>query len=439
MDINTIANKIADAYLKSSCDMNDSIAKYASDNNLSIEHTKRLVEEANKQCYLMKLAATGEQLFDVAHYDEVKKKFEPTKKIEKKAELIAPIDYNGTMTKVASEKNDSYTLTDIRAAINCCRERKGKALTKLAELRCANSVYDPNEEMLKPHLRQVEIQDQIISSLEKKASLISGLAGASLKGGAAITGQAAKTMATHPMKSMMLYGSLQEAKGRAMKTSESIKKNFISNTPNMEKQAVDLTADLTAAAGEMGREAAAAMGGAPGATAAAGRAAAAEGGFFAGIGKNLKGNVLPLALTMGAVGLTAAAARGIGGVASRMMRERQLNKSFDTMMQVNADIRQIPHARDYFDVIARHSPSLALDPMVAPQLIRNFDSFGGVDVNTVGKLRDIENAAPKRESTLDITSNYLGGMDRVKSFAPDKLQHKLNLAKIIDYGRKKYT
>ena len=28
--------------------------------------------------------------------------------------------------------------------------------------------------------------------------------------------------------------------------------------------------------------------------------------------------------------------------------------------------------------------------MVAPQLIRQFDAFGGVDVNTVGKLREIE-------------------------------------------------
>ena len=127
MDINTIANKIADAYLKNDCDMNDSIAKYASDNNLSIEHTKRLVEEANKQCYLMKLAATGEQLFDVAHYDEVKKKFNLDDKVEKNAELITQLDYKTTMIKVASEEASSHTLRDIRAAINCCRERKGKA------------------------------------------------------------------------------------------------------------------------------------------------------------------------------------------------------------------------------------------------------------------------------------------------------------------------
>ena len=80
----------------------------------------------------------------------------------------------------------------------------------------------------------------------------------------------------------------------------------------------------------------------------------------------------------------------MGGVAGRMMEQRKLDEAFNNLQKKHQDIKENPQSRAYFDVVARHSPSLALDPMVAPQLIRQFDAFGGVDVNTVGKLREIE-------------------------------------------------
>ena len=72
MDIGLTANKIASKYINQNVDMNESIAKYATDNSLNIEQTKRLIEESNKTCYLQKFASTGEQIFDVAKYDIVK-------------------------------------------------------------------------------------------------------------------------------------------------------------------------------------------------------------------------------------------------------------------------------------------------------------------------------------------------------------------------------
>ena len=72
MDLELTANKIASKYLKSNVDMNESIAKYAAENNLNIEQTKRLVEESNKTCYLQKFASTGEQTFDIAQFNIVK-------------------------------------------------------------------------------------------------------------------------------------------------------------------------------------------------------------------------------------------------------------------------------------------------------------------------------------------------------------------------------
>ena len=103
-------------------------------------------------------------------------------------------------------------------------------------------------------------------------------------------------------------------------------------------------------------------------------------------------------------------------IVSRMMQERQLNDSFNTIRKANADIRGIPNARDYFDVIARHSPSLALDPMVAPTLIRQFDTFGGVDVNTVGKLREIQERGSRNNtpSVLDVATNFGKGLGTFK-------------------------
>ena len=74
MNIEITANKIVSKYINAGTDMNDSIAKYAMDNNLNVEQTKRLVEESNKTCYLQKFASTGEQVFDVAQYNIVKEK-----------------------------------------------------------------------------------------------------------------------------------------------------------------------------------------------------------------------------------------------------------------------------------------------------------------------------------------------------------------------------
>jgi hypothetical protein len=115
----------------------------------------------------------------------------------------------------------------------------------------------------------------------------------------------------------------------------------------------------------------------------------------------------PYIFATGAIGLTVAAARKMGGVAGQMMQERQLNESFNIMSKRDPEIRQIPNARSYYDVIARHSPSIAMDPVVAPGIIKQMDQFGGVDLNTVGKLREIENRGPITQSSLDVANTML--------------------------------
>ena len=373
MNIEITANKIVSKYINAGTDMNDSIAKYAMENNLNIEQTKRLVEESNKTCYLQKFASTGEQIFDVAQYNIVKEKVGLVDKVEKTAAIR--FMEAGEFEKVANEQVDTL---EYDGAIAKVRSEIGSTLVKMASLR-KNLVYRNasleklafNEiEELKPLVTEVERKEKIIDYLiEKRAGIISGVAGASLRTGGAIAG----TVIKHPGKAMMTAGAVGTFKQGADKVK-------LENEPLVNKTA---------------------------------------GALGDAIGNVIKEHA-PALISFAGLGLGIAAAKGAGGIVSKMMKERELNESFNTVSQANSDIRQIPNARAYFDVIARHSPDLANDPMVAPQLIRQFDTFGGVDVNTVGKLREIQDRGTKsgnQPSSLDIASSLVGG---AKAFTPEK-------------------
>ena len=100
------------------------------------------------------------------------------------------------------------------------------------------------------------------------------------------------------------------------------------------------------------------------------------------------------------------------------MEKRELNNAFNEMMKNNEDIDK-KTAREYFDVIGRHAPSLAKDPLVAPQIIRQFDTFGGVDVNTVRTLREIENKFGPQSEPIS-PNNVLAGMSSIHSMSRQK-------------------
>ena len=389
MDIGLTAYKIASKYINQNVDMNESIAKYATDNSLNIEQTKRLIEESNKTCYLQKFASTGEQIFDVAKYDIVKEKINSIDKIEKTASIKFK-EIN--MEKIAEENYEVH----YQLAINKCRKEIGSELVKIAnlehelnlkvpgydnELNVNNihpSVVPEFEKIsneLKSHYQIVERNEKRINYLmEKHAGIISGTAGAVLKGSAKVAGKTAGFVAEAPLKRGLMPVSFKEGMNKVKVNEDNVLIN---------------------------KEAAINMG---------------------TIGKGLEElieRVAVPALAFGAVGLGVGAAKGAGGIVSRMMQDRQLNESFNTIEQHNSDIRQIPNARAYFDVIARHSPSLALDPMVAPQLIRQFDTFGGVDVNTVGKLREIQDRGSRSSSasSIDTATSTLKG---ITSLIPKK-------------------
>ena len=376
MDLIKIAELVSDKYLKSNLDMNSSIAKYASDNSLTIDQTKRLVEECNKSCYLKKFASTGEQTFNVADFEKVKSLVKEFNTPEKTASInLKTINYNSNeedMQKIANESVPDLSVYD--KAIDKCNYEYSNLMNKLDGLFKQASIYLSFEDMsdmtkvasnnnipeslrdsIQTLLAEADHHSAIANHLiEKRAGILSATSGIALKG----AGKAIGFVAAAPMKrglQPLMYE--QTFKTGAKKFADKEASNFVGNT-NMATDIMKKANFLTEAIE---------------------------------IAKTEAPKMAPWLLLAGAVGVTTSVARGMGGMASRMMDDKQLEESFNTIMETHKDLRDIPGARDYFNVIARHSPDIAKDPMVAPQLIRQFDTFGGVDLNTVGKLRELQN------------------------------------------------
>jgi len=95
---------------------------------------------------------------------------------------------------------------------------------------------------------------------------------------------------------------------------------------------------------------------------------------------------------MGALaGFTAAAAKKLGGGIALTMNKNEFDNSFETIMKNNPDLAENKkQMRGYFDVVSRHAPSLAKDPLVAESIVKNMNAFGGTDYNTIRGLRETE-------------------------------------------------
>ena len=421
-DIAILASKVVSSYLSDNVDMNSTIAKIASDHSLNLEQTKRLVEESNKSCYLEKLAKTGDQIFDIADLDKVKKNLQDSVEIKKEASVKLSIDRNTNlpaygvdlgMEKTASEKDPS--LEDFNKAILECKEKIGNNLTKVAELRKHATYLMPALEGLTetelPSALQNTSMEKIGSEiqfalneadkfgrmhdhlLEKRASLIGsaikGVAGGTIKAGAAGVNFVAKKPIQRGLTPVMYAGTFKQGAKKAAGTVES----HVTNAPQVLEELKKTGEEIEKDAGVISDAA----------------------GFL----KDHAG----LALALGAVGIGTFAAQKLGGTVGQMMDRRNLDHAFDTIQATNEDIRNIPQAREYFNLVARHSPSLAMDPLVAPQLIRQFDTFGGVDINTVGKLREIENTG-NRMSSSSGTGDLLGNMSALQGLRSNGLKIK---------------
>jgi len=112
----------------------------------------------------------------------------------------------------------------------------------------------------------------------------------------------------------------------------------------------------------------------------------------------------PMATLGPFAGITAAAAKKLGGGIALTMNKKEFDNSFDTIMKNNPDLAENKQqVRGYFDVVSRHAPSLAKDPLVAESIVKNMNAFGGVDYNTIRGLRETE-ALGKRDDRNGLAS-----------------------------------
>jgi hypothetical protein len=495
------AKKIAEGHVTSGIDLNDSILKVASDNNLSKPQIERLVEETNKATFMELLEKKGEQEFPVADYQTIKGKMIP--KIEKNAsenlqfenlnysqdgftELLGSeriskptiekvasthgfseegLAYFEALYKVASDYLTDYNrLLDLEAL---GQKRYGnnyseaKDLVKIAEIHNDKEILELKELQINLE-KNGHVFEFISNKMEKigafspwgntnpfKANSIPHAVGAAinfatkhtiglpfgLAGGAAKVGLKGAAVAAPVLLPLALKGVVKNPNAsltiasegsKAIKGAKGVLKgnNFIGPgatlndgliSTAMEKKALlegaipamtalfksplakvvsgaltvgSAASKLTKPVGQIGT----------GLTALASEGVNKEAGIGSGLQALLE-NVTPI-VEFGAksitpfgimAGITALAAKKLGGGIALTMNKREFDRSFDTIMKNNPDFASNKdQVRGYFDVVSRHAPSLAKDPLVAESIVKNMNAFGGVDYNTVRGLRQTE-------------------------------------------------
>lgn len=416
MIIEAEAHKLAIQHVKTNCDINKRIAEFAANNNLNLNQLKRLVEETNKAVYTEKLSKTGEQIFDVADLEKVKNFYKPN--LEKNAEYNSLMENTMTLpaygfdslkevdlSKTAENKNefnlDEYSekLAAFNNAVQTCEDKCGEAARQMHEIQKTAKYLKPAlekvaEENLGKELSAVGLsklaEDYLNASAtylkynKMKDSIIEKRAGLISTGVGKVIGVAAR----NPLKTMNVAFTANQAMNSAKKANEiATPHEFVGNmNPELlEKKAglndIKNTA-ISAAERILGSDA-----------------------FLGGLA------------TFGVLGLATAAGRGFGSVAEKMLEKRKFNQTFNDIVTRHPELAD---ARPYYDVITRHAPSLAKDPLVAAQLVKQFDAFGGVDVNTVGKMREIETRGGNMQGGKDF--DLAAKVNSYASFLPKNNQ-----------------
>ncbi|MDY6957873.1 MAG: hypothetical protein SVK08_01815 [Halobacteriota archaeon] len=127
--------------------------------------------------------------------------------------------------------------------------------------------------------------------------------------------------------------------------------------------------------------------------------------------------------------VTAVSLGGVGGnllydtIQNHKMTSR-MNESFNIALEDHPELGgdNLPQTRRYLESITRHSPSIAQDPLVLGQLLKQFHMFGGPDYRTIQDLRMTETkTAPSKPNLMDTSSRAIGtGATLHKMMNPEK-------------------
>ena len=398
MELNLVAKQVAGKHIRQNASMVEGITKIAKDRGLNDEQIKRLVEESNKEAFMQGFEKDGSQIFDVASFDAIKEAM--AEKMEKKASIeISSVEYSdaryremlGDWKPAPLEKTAEATISEEQQVVvdtllklasdYGITEKAIQNLSSLGYKRYNNSDTDYLIKTAAVH-KDEDFKDlgdllKIASDLEKKYNYIfekyagadwaaAKLVGGAISGtanmlgsaGAAVAGPALNYAVKNPgkaltgalivpmaSKSINDHPSTQRLKNTKYTGPAGAEINAMQKSAGM-MEGLQHTLDLVA-------------------------------GAAAGFG--------PLS------GLLGAAAKKLGGGVALTMNQREFDRSFNTIMSRNPDLQDRKgQIREYFDVLTRHSPTIAKDPIVAENMVKSFDAFGGVDFNTIKSMNEME-------------------------------------------------
>lgn len=432
LEIQYAANRIANDYVRSGKSMNSGIAKIAQENGLREEQIKRLIEESNKATFMAGFEKNGEQVFDVASLAEVKEAM--AGKMEKKASVeIKPVEFSderyrsmlgnwnpasiektasenpevsanqeaviGALTKLA-EAHDS-TLLEIQRLESLGFSRYGKNdvdyLTKTAAaskdddfvtlgslIKTAASLREQHELIFEKYATVMGAVGSVVNTglsvplnaatwvAKKVGGAALGLTGKAVVGGATVAVPLlARTVSKHPGHALNVVTMGPHA-------AHGVREAATKNAKHWSGPAAEALEDADK---EMAKAAAISALGLQHTVDIVAGAAAGLGGIFGG--------------------LLGAAAKKLGGGIAITMNNREFDRSFDTIMSRNPDLKdRKSQMREYFDVVSRHSPTIAKDPIAAEGMVKNFDAFGGIDFNTIKSMNELEATNKRAQSPL---------------------------------------
>ena len=491
------AQKIAQDFVASGSDMNSAIANLALTSKLNDEQINRLIEEANKACFLINLEKSGKQTFDVCSFEKVKESMKPVEKtamqsympIEKVDPVLEALNSfrseNG-LEKVASEVHDFTELqklaveaheaiTDyveivkLAADYEIAGKKKygnvysGEGLVKVAEKHSDKYIVKLGEILEEMPRFESDASKSVLNLLnhpdcqsffdkeagfamgninplksgislgERAGSLINLAVGAPIglvaKGagkaasGAVKAGIGAATIALpatailgkSPINRVFNGMMLKHEGSKAVEHAHAhgiLGTNMVGPSAELFSKAASevekvaflgaLLPTIARVAGPMLGKVAPMAGKLLGGAGVVGEiggtlmnAMPSAGGIIKGAGwreglQHALDFVIPGA-TMGWAGITATAAKKLGGGIALTMNQRDFDESFDTIIKRNPELAdRAPQVREYFNIITQNAPSLAKNPLVAGSLVKNMDALGGVDFNTVKMMRETE-------------------------------------------------
>jgi hypothetical protein len=106
--------------------------------------------------------------------------------------------------------------------------------------------------------------------------------------------------------------------------------------------------------------------------------------------KNLFYEYAPKVTAASAVAGIGYAYKKLHDVWEKRKEKKEMEQNFNAVLQKDPALAANPNSRSYFDTISNFSPSLAKDSNTLSVLLNNFNTFDGIDLNTVKIMRDIE-------------------------------------------------